>query len=74
MLSVLFFTLATAVADVAPVDCTLLPVDRNGETGYVDITGRLVIPARFDDGGTFTQGLAAVRVEKKVVLSPASVE
>lgn len=66
MLPVLFLTLATAATDVAPADCTLLPVDRNGKTGYVDTTGRLAIPARFDRGGTFNEGLTAVSVGKKM--------
>jgi hypothetical protein len=66
MVPTLVFLLATAAIDVAPADCALLPVERGGKTGYIDTTGHLVIPATFDRGGTFSEGLAAAAVDKKM--------
>jgi hypothetical protein len=38
----------------------------NGQKyGYIDHSGRLAIAARFDDGGTFTEGLAQVKLSGK---------
>ena len=31
-----------------------------GKDGYIDKTGKLVIPAQFDDAKPFSEGLAAV--------------
>ena len=38
---------------------------RGGKCGYVDKSGKLVIPARFDDADSFSDGLAAVSIDGK---------
>src|SRR2546422_146788 len=42
----------------------LFPVVVNGLTGFIDSTGRMIIPPRFDDTFPFTEGRAAVRLGK----------
>jgi hypothetical protein len=36
---------------------------RKGKYGYIDKTGRIVIPAKFDTAGSFSGGLACVGVK-----------
>jgi len=40
----------------------LFPVDKNGKTGYIDQTGKLIIPFQFDEAWAFSEGLAPVRI------------
>lgn len=40
-------------------------VRKDGKYGYIDISGRLVIPFRFNEAGTFSSGLAPVRLYGK---------
>ena len=42
----------------------LYPASRDGKSGYIDATGELVIPLRFDRAARFADGLAAVAVEE----------
>jgi hypothetical protein len=41
----------------------LLPVEQNGKSGYMDRTGKTVIPPRYDAAQSFSEGLAAVKLE-----------
>ena len=38
----------------------LWPVEKDKKWGYIDKTGRLIIPFKFDGAGDFSEGLAAV--------------
>src|SRR5882724_716846 len=38
----------------------LFPVRSDGKAGYIDETGKIVIPLRFAFGGPFIEGLASV--------------
>ncbi len=44
----------------------LYPFQENKKTGYIDSLGSIVIPAQFDNGNYFSEGLAAVRQDGKV--------
>jgi len=43
----------------------LLPVMIGGKVGYADLSGRMVCPPQFDDGGLFQGGLAVVGLNGK---------
>jgi hypothetical protein len=43
----------------------LFPIKLNGKIGYIDNTGKIVIPPRFDDGWKFSEGFACVVVNGK---------
>ncbi|RYD73591.1 MAG: WG repeat-containing protein [Sphingobacteriales bacterium] len=43
-------------------DEALAAVKTNGKWGYIDKTGKLVIPARFESAGVFTEGKAPVKI------------
>lgn len=40
----------------AEVGCFPCPIWRDGKCGYIDKTGSRVIPARFDDASSFSEG------------------
>src|SRR5215475_5824817 len=40
------------------------PIAMNGRFGYIDRSGKLVIPAQFGDAGHFDEGLGPVQVGK----------
>jgi hypothetical protein len=55
------------------------PVAMNGRFGYIDHSGKIVIPVQFSDAGLFDEGLAPVSVGKtwgyadrngKIVIAP----
>lgn len=43
----------------------LFHVSQNDKEGYIDRTGKIVIPLKFDGARNFSEGLAAVKVEDK---------
>jgi hypothetical protein len=43
----------------------LTPKQQDSKWGYVDSSGKSVIPAQFDSAGEFSEGLAAVEVNKR---------
>jgi hypothetical protein len=43
----------------------LWPVYKDKKGGYIDKTGRLIIPFKFDGADDFSEGLAAVRIDGK---------
>src|SRR5690349_382196 len=49
----------------APADDRRFKIVVDHKTGYIDATGREVIPLRYDSGRGFTEGLAAGRVDDK---------
>ena len=44
----------------------LFPIRQNGKRGYIDKTGKIVINPEFDDGGSFSEGLAWVNIGGKL--------
>jgi len=57
----------------------LFRIVQNNKHGYIDRTGKIVIPPQFDDAGPFSEGLADVKIGEKwgyvdgtgkVVISP----
>jgi hypothetical protein len=43
----------------------LWPVKQHGKWGYIDKTGRLITPFKFDAADDFSEGLAAVEIKEK---------
>jgi len=64
MMLATLLSIATAGADSPATACDLLPMERDGMTGYVDHSGQMVLPARFDYAERFNEGLAAARSGK----------
>jgi hypothetical protein len=56
---------AINIEEEIPVAEGLMPVIAGGKQGYVDRTGALVIPAKFDEAYAFQGGLAAVAEGEK---------
>ena len=64
--------LAVGVRADGPVP--LFRVVKDGKWGYVDATGRLVVPPRFDRAEPFSEGLAAVKLGRTLGYADASGE
>ena len=43
----------------------LFPVKKGGKFGYIDRTGKVIIPFKFDDAWQFSEGLASVKIGEK---------
>jgi hypothetical protein len=43
----------------------LWPVEQGRKWGYIDKTGRVIIPCQFDSAANFSEGLAAVHIKEK---------
>jgi hypothetical protein len=44
----------------------LWPVEQGHKWGYIDKTGRVIIPCQFDSAANFSEGLAAVKIKEKI--------
>jgi len=62
--TLIFSTILSCVLAVAAIaqEPDLFPVDKHGKAGYIDHTGKIVIPLKFDDAWPFSEGLAPVRI------------
>lgn len=58
---VLFFAAIAMLQPLSAQETPLFKILDQGMTGYIDRTGRVVIPAVYYNGGDFSEGLAAVR-------------
>ena len=58
---------APAFAQESPAGAEprLFPAAKDGKWGYIDSTGKVVLPLRYDGANPFSEGLAAVRVGRK---------
>ena len=43
----------------------LAPVQTNGKWGFIDMTGKVIIPLQFDEADSFSEKLAAVQTDDK---------
>jgi hypothetical protein len=48
-----------------PPDSERFLFERNGKSGYIDRTGKIIIPAKFESAAYFREGLASVRIGEK---------
>lgn len=62
MVLLLLILLWMLTASTTAQEPNLFPIEKKGKAGYIDDTGKLVIPLRFDEAEHFAEGLAAVRV------------
>src|SRR6266568_6376956 len=51
---------------------TLFPIDKDGKWGFIDRTGKVVIPIQFDSANDFHEGLALVIAKAKKLFIDAS--
>lgn len=58
----LMFLLWVLAYFVQAQEPALFPVKKNDKAGYIDQTGKVVIPLKFDEAWGFAEGLAPVRV------------
>ncbi len=56
---------STARANTSADSQTLFPVDKDGKWGFIDATGKIVIPLKFEQARYFSEGLACVKVGDK---------
>ena len=64
-LGMVLLTLVGAEAAGANALKTLFIIHQGGKAGYMDRTGKIVIPPRFDGATGFREGLASVKVGEK---------
>ena len=57
--------LAAVAQDKGNEPGPLFPIEQNGKWGYIDRSGRVVVPTRFDVANDFSEGLGAVLVDGK---------
>ena len=58
-------TLSVLLAFSTPVLADPFVVKINNQFGFIDETGKLVIPAKYDDTNSFSDGLAVVKINSK---------
>jgi len=65
LIIVIFSLISVSSNAQVPSVRTLFPIEENGRHGYIDASGRIVIPPQFDDAWSFSEGLAPVLVGDK---------
>jgi len=71
----LLSTIAVAVTFVERAEQpsgALFPVEKDGKWGFIDRTGKLIIPLQFDSANNFHEGLALVTANKKTLFVDGS--
>ncbi len=58
---IIFFSLWMFITSASAQQPALFPIDKNGKSGFIDNTGKVVIPLKFDEARGFSEGLAPVR-------------
>src|SRR5579872_4859299 len=62
----LLFSILIVSAQAPPGGVSVLyPVAKNGKSGFMDKTGKLVIQAKYESAGDFSEGLASVSMAGK---------
>src|SRR6266446_6978267 len=64
-LAVVVFLCAFGVRGQRPESKALFPVEKGGKFGFIDRTGKVVIPIQFDSANNFHEGLALVTMSGK---------
>src|SRR6266446_9170471 len=64
-LAVVAFLCAFGVRGQRPESKALFPVEKGGKFGFIDRTGKVVIPIQFDSANNFHEGLALVTMSGK---------
>ena len=66
-LAVVAFLCAFGVRGQRPESKALFPVEKGGKFGFIDRTGKVVIPLQFDSANDFHEGLALVTSNRKTM-------
>jgi hypothetical protein len=67
----LLATLVAAQVCFAQPQSQLIAVEKDGKTGFIDQTGKVVIPFQFDQANSFYEGLALVTLKgRKLFIDP----
>lgn len=66
MLLLALLITGTAFAEPAPPKVVLYPVAQKNKWGYMDKTGKVIIPLQFEKADFFSEGLAPVKIDGKV--------
>ncbi|HMG72574.1 MAG TPA: WG repeat-containing protein [Pyrinomonadaceae bacterium] len=72
LLTLLLSAVLLAAQPQSPNVKTLFPVDKDGKWGFIDRTGKIVIPLQFDSANDFHEGLALVTANGKKLFVDAS--
>src|SRR5947207_15985085 len=72
LLTLLLSTILSTAQPQSQNAKTLFPVDKDGKWGFIDRTGKIVIPLQFDSANDFHEGLALVTANGKNLFIDAS--